>query len=139
MNDDGQLGRPRHFHLPDENLLLHRTRRVIVKIIQADLAPGDYSGIFRQLLQLGKIVFVGQLGLMWMNANRRPDPVVLLGNLDGAIQRPRTGAATDGKNHPHACGARALQRRLTVSVKLRHLQMGVGIDQHWIIANCVIG
>ena len=64
MDHDRQLGRARQFHLPQEYLLLQLARRMVVEIIEADLAPGNHLGPFRQLFQLLKIGVRGQLGLM---------------------------------------------------------------------------
>src|ERR1019366_3172227 len=47
VNDDGQLGGAGHLHLLQEDSLLHVARRVVIKIIEADLAPGDYLGRYR--------------------------------------------------------------------------------------------
>ena len=54
MNHDRQLGRPCQFHLPQEDLLLQLARRMIVKVIEPDFAPGYDPGSFSQLLQFLK-------------------------------------------------------------------------------------
>ena len=55
MNDDGQPGRARDFHLPDEDALLDIARRVIVVIIQADLTPRDHVFTLRQTVEFVKV------------------------------------------------------------------------------------
>ena len=58
VNDDRQLGGARHLHLLDEYTLLHVAGRVIIAVVETDLAPGDHLRIARQLLHF---VEVGRL------------------------------------------------------------------------------
>ena len=71
--------------------LLHVARRVIVKVVEADFAPGDDLGIAGQSLQFVEVGWLGEFGLMRMNAYGRVNPVVLLREFDGAIQRAGPG------------------------------------------------
>src|SRR5207249_11394140 len=45
MDDDGKFCLGRQLHLVPEDFVLCFTRRMIVKIVQPDLAPGDYLGM----------------------------------------------------------------------------------------------
>ncbi len=47
VDDDGELGRAGLVELAPEDLLLHLARRVVVVIVEANLAPGDYARMFR--------------------------------------------------------------------------------------------
>ncbi len=100
VNDDRQLGRSRHFHLLEEDALLHVARRVIVKVVEPDLAPGDDFGIVRQALQFVEVGWLGEFGFMRVNSDGRVNPVVLLGELDGAVERAgsRAVAVADGQH-----------------------------------------
>ena len=51
MDDDGQLGRVREFHLLAKDALLNVARGVIVEIIEANFAPGNDFGMLRELGQ----------------------------------------------------------------------------------------
>src|SRR5262249_50540791 len=98
--------------------------------VQPDLAPGDDLGMLGQPLHLSIVGLAGQLGLMRMYSQRRKNPIVLLGNLDGAIERARPGAAADRQN--------AFQPGLTsprkdfgaVVIELVTFEVSVGIDVH---------
>ena len=48
MDDDGQFRGACERHLVAEDLLLHFARRVIVEIVEADFAPGDYFRMLRE-------------------------------------------------------------------------------------------
>ena len=98
MDNDRQPGGCGQFHLAAENFFLHIARRVIVKIIQADLTPRDQLGMFCQPRHLFVIGFCGYAGFMRMQACAREDPVMLLGDLQRAVISSRAGAAANGKN-----------------------------------------
>src|SRR5260370_12292168 len=84
MDDDWQAGGASLLHLPAKDLLLHLARRMIVALIQPYLAPTDDLGMFGEVLPFGIVGFARQLGFVRMNAQRREDPIMLFGNLDGA-------------------------------------------------------
>ena len=86
MDHDRQFGRARQFHLPQEYLLLQFARRVIVKVVQPDFAPGDDLGPSCQLFKLLKVGIGGQLGFMGMNADGGQDKFVPLGQLNAAVE-----------------------------------------------------
>jgi hypothetical protein len=73
-----------------------------------------------------------------MNSNGRINELVLFGKLDAAVERPWTGSAPDGHNRLNPGFAGASDYLLTVSIKLLHFEMRVGIDEdrslvviHW--------
>src|SRR5260221_11445937 len=103
---------------------------MVVKIVQADLAPRDDLGIFGQPFHLRKIGVGSQLGLMRMDAERGIDTVMLPRYFDGAVKRARPGPAADGQDafQPGFVGAGEHLR--TVRVKLGPFQMSVRIDVH---------
>src|SRR5437763_7752616 len=81
MNDDRQLGRTRHLHLPNENALLNIPRRMIVIIVESNLPPRDHLRIVRELLELLEIRIHREFRFMRMNSHRRINEVMRLGNL----------------------------------------------------------
>ena len=79
MDYDRQLRRCRQFHLTDENCLLHIARRVVVEIIQTNLAPGNHFGVVSETLHVLISSFIRKSGLMRMNAECGINEFVFLG------------------------------------------------------------
>ena len=79
MDHDGQLRHSCKFHLCHECLFLDFARRMVIEVIEADFAPRNDVGSFRQSFQFLKIGVSGQLGFVRMDADRRVDELVLLG------------------------------------------------------------
>ena len=130
MNHDRQFGRTRQFHLLQKYLLLQFAGRVIVKVVEPDLPPGNDLGPPCQLFKLLEVGIRGQLGFMRMNADCGEDKVVLLGKANAAVERPRPRSTANSDNLFHAAIARAGDRLLTVGVELFHVEMGVGVYEH---------
>ena len=125
VQDHRQPGLPGHFQLPAEDALLHLARRMIVVVIEADLAPRDH---FRMPCQAGKareMLFGGLDGFVRMDPDGRPDPVMLLRKRKRRLQLRRPASAADGRNSHHACRARSIEHRLPVVVELGKLQVRV--------------
>ena len=136
VNDDGQLGRFCQFHLLQEDSFLHVSWRVIVKVVQSDLAPGDDSGMARPLCQAGVCRIVCQTGFVGMNSHTRPDfrvlrfPVVFFRQLNTAVGRVGAVAVADGEIGNDAALLRASQHLVAVSVVALALEMSVRVDKH---------
>src|SRR5215831_10780803 len=96
MDDDGEFGCSREFHLTDKDVLLDLARRVVVIVVEADFSPGNDFQTVGELLKLIKIGLSGQFGFMRMNADRGVDEVVLFGDFDRTIERAGTIAGSDG-------------------------------------------
>ena len=118
VNHDGQLRRRRQFHLPYEDFFLHVPRRVIVKIIQPDLAPGDHLRMLRQAFHVLIGGFIRQPGFMGMNADRRVDEIVLFRQANSAVDVLGTVAVADGDDGLHSSLARPRDHLLAVGVEL---------------------
>src|SRR5262249_25180626 len=67
MNSDGRPRGAGLLHLPAKDLFVPLARRVVVKIIQADLAPGQDLGMLGKPLHLRVVALAGQLGFMRMD------------------------------------------------------------------------
>src|SRR5437868_1325389 len=129
VNHNRQLRRSRQFHLPRKNLPLHVPRRVVIKIIQPNLPPGNHLGPLCQSLQFCKISLRSQFRLMGMNSDSRMNELIPLSQLNPAIERSRPRPAPDSHNALNSRVASSLQDRLTVPIELLHLEMCVGINK----------
>ncbi len=139
----GNFAAGRQFHLPHENFLLHVARRMIVEIVQPDLAPGDYLGMLRQSLHVLICGFIRQPGLVRMDAERCVDKIVFLRQSNSAIHLRGPVAVADGddglhsglasaRNHLLAIGCRTARRQdarenqQTSSLVVRNAYVGTG-------------
>ena len=52
MNDHRPAGGASQFQLLDEDALLNVARRMVVVVVEADLSPGQKSGMLREAVQL---------------------------------------------------------------------------------------
>ena len=101
-------------------------RGFFVVIVKAHFAPGDYFGIFRQLVELRVVLFLSFGGVLRMDSNRGVDPVVIFRYGERGIQtvRPRPAAA-DRQNSRHASRPRSLQHFSTVGIEFFRFEMRV--------------
>ena len=130
MNDDRQFCCARKFHLPNEDVFLDLTRRMIVVLVEANLSPRDYFRFARELFKLCEIRACRQACLVWMNADRSKDEVVLFADFYGAVERTRSVARAYRKNVGDSSFARASDHLLAVGVKAGTIKMAMGIDEH---------
>src|SRR5258706_287236 len=109
MDHDWLLRRSRKLYLAQEDLLLRLARRVIVKIVEPDLAPGNHLGMARKLLQLHIRFFRCILRFVRMNADGGEDPIMLFGEIQGAPKGSRLFTDADSEDRLHAGVSCALQ------------------------------
>ena len=64
---------------------------MVVEIVEADLAPGNDLRVFRQPLQLVEVFLPGQLRFVRMNADGGVHALMLLRELNGAVERAGPG------------------------------------------------
>src|SRR5467141_3231817 len=79
MDDEGQLGLSGERHLFAKDARLYLSRRVIVMIVEADLAPGDDAGTLRECCQPFKMLRSDFFRFVRVNSDGRVNPIVLLG------------------------------------------------------------
>ena len=136
VNDDGQLCCLSQLHLPPENRLLNLAGRMVVKIVEADLSPGDDFWVPRPFEQLGISGVIGKACLVGMDADARPDFGILR---VAAIFFRQPDAAVGGigsftiANCEIGFNARlfgAGQRLVAIGVVTFAFEMSVGIDEH---------
>ncbi len=128
MDHDRQLCGARLLELPPEDALLHVARRLllVVVVIEAHLAPGDHARVPGELVELREMLFGGRFRVVRVDADRRVDPIVLLGEGNRGIDAlGRARPAADREQRVDARRARALEHRGAIVVELRHLQVRV--------------
>src|SRR5882762_11269505 len=136
VNDDGQLGWASEFHLPNEDRFLHIARRVIVKVVEPDFAPGDRLGVPREGSQFVEIGMLGELRLVGMDADGGVDAFLVVRNLDGAIQRAGTSSAA---NEEHGVDSRVASARENLAAIFRKafpVEVGMGVYKHTLTGEC---
>ena len=123
MDHHRQLRGARLLKLAPKDLLLHVARRMIVVIVEAHFAPGDHARIAAELVELREMLIGGGTRIVRMDANRRVDPIVLLGEGNrgieaflGPVPLPMASRASDARR------ARAIEHRVAVFVELRELR-----------------
>src|SRR5215467_16008384 len=68
-----------------------------------------------------------------MDPQRGKNPVMLLGDLDGAVERPWPRAAADRQNPLEPGFACALQDFRAIVIELVAFEMGVGVNVHDVV------
>ena len=89
MDHDRQLRGARLRELAAKNLLLHVARRMVVVIVEAHFAPGNHARMLGEFVELREVLVGGGVGVVRMDADRRVDPVVLLGERNRGIEALR--------------------------------------------------
>ena len=118
-----------------EDALLNVARRVVVKVIQADLAPGDDPGMAGPLFQTRVGGVVGEVGFVRMDADAGPDFRILRAcrctcsaSLNAAIGGVGSVAVSDGEIGFDPARLRARQHLVAIGVVALAFEMGVGVD-----------
>ena len=119
----------REFHLPAEDALLDVARGVIVEVVQADFAPGDYFGVLGELGESFEMRRGDLPGFVRMDAHRGVDPIVRFRVGQRGIEFFRAGTGADGEDCRDTGGTGALEHGLAVVRELREVDVGVGIDE----------
>src|SRR5579863_6548691 len=101
---------------------------MIVKIIEADFAPGNDAGMFGEAREFREPFLGGELGFVRMYADGGVNPIVLFGERNGHVEAIGGGAAADVKDFLNAGLAGAGEHGVAVGVKLGKLEMGVRVD-----------
>ena len=125
MNHDG-LPRPgRQLQLLDEGIALDLARRVIVMIVEPDLADGKYLGVGGQRFHRGERLRCGLGRVVGMHADGRVDEAVPAGETKGAFQIRRTIARADGQHAFDAGLERPSQLGVVAGVAVHHEPRGI--------------
>ena len=129
MNDDGELSGVGELHLRAENGGLHVARGVVVKIIQANFAPGDDFGMLREASEFVQMLRRDFFGFVRVNTNARVNPIVLFGERDSGVEFfwPRPGANSEQSTNAGVAGA--LEHGFAIVSELRKIDVHVGVDE----------
>jgi hypothetical protein len=130
MDHNREFRRPRKLKLSEKNLLLYVTRRMVVKIIEPYLPPGNDLGSVCEQAEFLEIRICRQLRFMGMNADGGVDEFVFLGEPNSAIKRSRPRTAADRDDIFDASVPCPRDHPLTVSIELLHFEMCVGIYEN---------
>src|ERR1700676_3262757 len=120
----------RQLQLLQKYPLLHISRRMIIEIVQPNLAPGNDLGALCQSRHLLEIGLTGKFSFVRMNSDRRINELVLFGELDGTIKRAWARSTADRENGFNSRLLGTLEHGRAVGIELLHLEMRVGIDKH---------
>src|SRR5258705_5696333 len=132
VNDDGKLCLLRKGHLIAEDAVLRFARRMIVVVVETDLAPGDDFGMLRQLSQLIQMLLRDFLGFMGMNANGGVNPVMLFGKWQCGIELLAARPGADSEQSRDSSRTRAIEHGFAVLRELREVDVCVRVDEfHW--------
>ena len=128
VDDDrhGKLLCQRQLH--PEGVFLDLARDILVVIVQPDLADGAHAGVLAERTVARDARLVHMVCVVRVAADGGPDPVVALGQRDGALGRGQVAA-----NVHHARDAifpHPGENVVKIGLKAGVVQMGVGIEIH---------
>ena len=132
MNDDGQLRFSSQHQLTTESCTLHIARRIVVVIVKSYLAPGDdFAGSLQKFMNPLFGGFVKEPGIVRMNPNCRVKVWVVLGQLDSPFKRTTVWIpSANVQDRANTCISRPLDYLITISVKLRTIDVCVRINKN---------
>src|SRR5260370_20189072 len=129
MNNDWKVGLVRQRHLLVENAMLQVARRIIVEVVESDLAPRDDFGMLRQSGQFIQMLLRYFSRFVRMYSDSGVNPIVLFGERQRSIQFLRARTSADSKQRGNAGGARAIKHSLAVFRKLPKINVRVRVNQ----------
>jgi len=130
VNHHRQPGRLRQLKLLQENQLLHLAGRVIVKVIQPNLSPGNHFRSFRESLEFREVSGGREFSLVGMNSNAGIDEFMRLRQPNATVERPGPGAAPNRDNGLDSSLPRPRHHLLAVAVESFPLEMCVRVYEH---------
>src|SRR5205085_9348757 len=127
VNDHGQLRRTRQTQLPREDFALRFARRVVVMIIEANLAPSQHARTAAHaLLQTLRRPFISQTSIVRMHTGCRIDAFIAFSNLKRTLQWSTVRIArTHIQNRNDTGRTRTRHDLIAIRVVLRPVYMRV--------------
>ncbi len=125
MNDDGQFCFLRERHLVAKDALLHVARRMIIEVVETNLAPRDDFGMLRQPCQLIQMLLRHFLRFMGMNPYSRVNPIMLFGERQRCIQLLGPRPRADSEQCRNTRSPRAIEHGIAVLRELRKINVRV--------------
>ena len=129
VNDDGELSGVGELHLRAKNGGLHVAWGVVVKIIEANFAPGDDFGMLREASEFVQMLRCDFFGFVRVNANARVNPIVLFGEWESGVEFFWTGTGTNSEERANAGVASAHEHGFSIISELRKIDVRVGVDE----------
>src|SRR5450432_556044 len=129
MNDNRLARRRRNRHLFDERGFLRLARREIVVVVQAYLANGDHLSMREQLGNEAEISWSSLRRIVRVDPNRRIERRILVRQSNTGLEIGRAIAGTDSDHVFHSGRERPFDHLIAIGVKLRAVQVTVGVDQ----------
>jgi hypothetical protein len=125
VNDDGQSSLLGQVELTEEDVALHRPRRVIVMIVEPDLSPGDDPRMSGQLQQPSLQVRRVRLRIVRMDAERHVDPRIGISQGERHLAPGLRSAHGDVQDHGDAAGASSREHVRPIRIEFRSAHMRV--------------
>ena len=129
VNDDGKLRLVRKRHLVAEYFMLHFARGMIVEIVQADFAPGNYFGMLREPGQFIQVLLRYFFRFVRMDADGGINPIMLIGER----QSPSLASLGPGRCRwlvgSNAGCTGADKHSVAIFRELRKVDVRVGVDE----------
>src|SRR5262249_599505 len=125
VDDDGQIQFFCESQLPPKDFSLNVAGRIVVKVIEARLADGNDFLMLRRLFHLGVVPLFDFAGIMRMYTDTGVNPIVRVGDWDPTTHLIRTAAVTDRQYHANSGIPCALQRRVTMGIETRIIEVCV--------------
>src|SRR6266516_3215932 len=98
---------------------LHVARGVVVKIIQANFAPGDDFGMLCEESEFVQMLRCDFFGFVRVNTNARVNPIVLVGERDSSVEFFRTRPGANSEQCTNTGVASALEHGFAIVSELR--------------------
>ncbi len=130
VHDDRLVKLPRQADEPREDFALRVPRRVVVVVVEADLADGRHLGRAREVSQLGVRLGAPADGVVRVDAHARADTVGLAPREVHGLPRLRQilAHADDDEAH-HAGGLGPAHDRVGAFGEVSRVEVAVGVDQ----------
>ena len=131
MDDNRPLPGCGYLHLLGERLFLLLPRRVVIIIIETDLADREHLRVSQQMVQFLECGRAGELGLVGMNAGRGQDARysgfagVAAAQFQRLLHGVRPVADANRQNRTHALLPGPLQQLIPVGIVPRAVKMCV--------------
>jgi hypothetical protein len=102
---------------------------MIVEVIEADLSPGDYFGMFGKSGEFFQMLRRDLTGFVRVNADGGVNPLVTFSEWQRGIEFFGAGSGADGQQSRDTGIVSALQHGFAVIRELREIDVGVRVDE----------
>src|SRR5207244_4387313 len=134
MNHYRQVQRSRDAQLSAENFALALSWRVVIVVVESNLAPGNYFvGLFDEISQASFCRIIEQLCIVRMHTDRRVNSFVLFSQCDRAFECAAVWIARAHVEHRRDAGIESPRDYFfAISIIFRTVDVAMRIDEgHW--------